>query len=62
MAEVSETSPTAVEKDVLDKYGVVVICRTREITEHFFVISAERRIRHPAVSVITEAACSELFG
>ena len=55
------TSPTAVEQDVLDKYGVVVIGRTEEITERFYVISAERRIRHPAVSVITEAARTELF-
>ena len=55
------TSPSAVEQDVLDKYGVTVIGRTDEITERFYVISAERRIKHPAVSAITEAARSELF-
>jgi len=55
------TSPTAVEQDVLDKYGVVVAGRTEEISERFYVISAERRIKHPAVSVITEAARTELF-
>ena len=55
------TSPTAVEQDVLDKYGVAVVGRTREITERFYVISAERRIKNPAVSAITEAARSELF-
>ena len=55
------TSPTAVEHDVLDKYGVRVIGRTTEVTERFFAISAERRIKHPAVSAITEAARSELF-
>lgn len=55
------TSPTAVEQDVLDKYGVAVIGRTDEITERFYVISAERRIKHPAISAITEAARSELF-
>jgi LysR family transcriptional activator of nhaA len=55
------TSPSAVEQDVLDKYGVSVICRVDEITERFYVISAERRIKHPAVSVITEAARSGLF-
>jgi len=55
------TSPTAVEQDVLDKYGVEVIGRTGEITERYYVISAERRIKHPAVSAITEAARSELF-
>jgi len=55
------TSPTAVEQDVLDKYGVQVIGRTEEINERYYAISAERRIKHPAVSAITEAARSELF-
>lgn len=55
------TSPSAVEQDVLDKYGVDVIGQTDEITERFYAISAERRIKHPAVSAITEAARRELF-
>jgi len=56
------TSPTAVEDDVLSKYGVEVIGRTDEIKERFYLISPERRIKHPAVTAITEAARSELFG
>jgi len=55
------TSPTAVEQDVVSKYGVEVIGRTEEITERFYVISPERRIKHPAVTAITEAARSRLF-
>jgi LysR family transcriptional activator of nhaA len=55
------TSPTAVEHDVLDKYRVAVIGRTDEVKERFYAISAERRIKHPAVSVITEAARTGLF-
>lgn len=55
------TSPTSVEGDVLDKYGVVVIGRTEEVTERYYVISAERRIKHPAISVISEKARSGLF-
>jgi len=55
------SSPSAVEQDVLDKYGVTVIGRTQEITERYYLISAERRIKHPAVSAITEAARSKLF-
>lgn len=50
------SSPAAVERDVLDKYGVEVIGRTNEVIERFYVISAEKRIKHPAVSVITENA------
>lgn len=55
------TSPTAVENDVVAKYGVRVIGRTDDIKEHFYAISAERRIKHPAVTAITETARSELF-
>jgi len=55
------TSPSAVEQDVLDKYGVAVIGRTAELTERYYLISAERRIKHPAVSAITETARKQLF-
>ncbi len=55
------TTPTAVEDDVVGKYGVGVIGRTSDISESFYAISAERRIKHPAVSLITDAARSELF-
>lgn len=56
------TSPTAVEPEVVDKYGVEVIGRTDEISERFYLISPERRIKNPAVTAITEAARNELFG
>jgi LysR family transcriptional activator of nhaA len=55
------TSPRAVESDVLAKYTVDVVGRTEDVTERFYAISAERRVKHPAVSVITEAARSGLF-
>jgi LysR family transcriptional activator of nhaA len=55
------TSPTAVEDDVVAKYGVRVIGRTSDIHESYYAISAERRIKHPAVSLITDSARSELL-
>jgi LysR family transcriptional activator of nhaA len=55
------TSPTTVEDDVVAKYGVRVIGRTDEIRERYYAISAERRIKHPAVVAITESARSTLF-
>ncbi len=55
------TTPTAVEDDVVAKYGVRVIGRSTDIKERFYAISAERRIKHPAVSAITETARNELF-
>ncbi len=55
------TTPTAVERDVLNKYSVTVIGRTEEVKERFFAISAERKIKHPAVAAITESARLDLF-
>ncbi|MGF1644093.1 MAG: transcriptional activator NhaR [Thiotrichales bacterium] len=56
------TSPTIVEGDVLKKYAVEVIGRTRDVMERYYVISAERRIKHPAVAMITDASRGGLFG
>lgn len=55
------TVPTTVEQDVLDKYSVNLIGRTDDVKERFFAISSERKIKHPAVSAITEAARLDLF-
>ncbi len=55
------TSPTAVEDDVVAKYGVQLIARTDAVRERFYAISAERRIKHPAVAAITTAARTDLF-
>jgi LysR family transcriptional activator of nhaA len=41
---------------------VRVLGRTSELVEEFYAISAERRITHPCVQAITEAARGELFG
>jgi LysR family transcriptional activator of nhaA len=55
------TTPTTVEDDVVSKYGVRVIGRVDDIKERFYAISAERRIKHPAVVTITETARNQLF-
>ncbi len=49
------TAPQSVEADVLTKYRVRVIGRTPELKERLYAITPERRIKHPAVSLITEA-------
>lgn len=54
-------APTAIEAHVKKQYGVNVIGRTTEVKERFYAISVERRITHPAVRAISEAARSELF-
>jgi LysR family transcriptional activator of nhaA len=47
---------SAVESDVREHYGCRTIARTREITERFYAVSLERRLKHPAVVRVSEAA------
>lgn len=53
--------PTAVEDEVVKQYGVEVLGRTAEVRERFYAISVERRLKHPAVLAICDAARQELF-
>ena len=53
--------PAAIERELCTQYGVRVVGRIPEVRERFYAISPERRIRHPAVVAITEAAHDRLF-
>lgn len=52
---------TVLERDIAKQYGVRVLGAASEVVEEFFGISVERRITHPCVRAITEAARNELF-
>lgn len=52
---------SVLEAEIEATYGVEIIGRISEIEEEFFAITVERRIRHPAVAAITEAARGALF-
>ncbi|NBX58129.1 MAG: transcriptional activator NhaR [Gammaproteobacteria bacterium] len=54
-------APLAIEDEILRQYGVVSFGRLDEPKAKFYAISTERRIKHPAVAIITEAARTELF-
>lgn len=54
-------APTAVEGDVAAQYGVQLIGKTDEVKERFYAISVERRLKHPAVVAISDAARHDLF-
>ena len=54
-------APLALRSDVERRYDVRCLGRTDEIFEEFFAISVERRIQHPCVVSITEAARDVLF-
>ena len=53
--------PTVLESEIETQYRVKTLGRTGEIVEEFFAISVERRVTHPCVVAITEAARDRLF-
>ena len=55
-------APTVLEAETCAQFGVQVLGRTSELVEEFYAISVERRITHPCVVAITQAARSDLFG
>jgi LysR family transcriptional activator of nhaA len=54
--------PTAIADMVTRQYNVVLVGATEEIKEQFYAISVKRKLTHPAVLAISEAAPFALFG
>ncbi|MBK7613198.1 MAG: transcriptional activator NhaR [Burkholderiales bacterium] len=54
-------APTVLEAETSAQYGVVVVGRSSELVEEFYAVSVERRITHPCVAAITQAARDRLF-
>jgi LysR family transcriptional activator of nhaA len=52
---------SAVEKETQRQYKVRLVGRVESIRERFYVISLEKKLKHPAVVAITEAARTEFF-
>lgn len=52
---------TVVEAQIVQQYGVKVLGRLPSVRERFYAISVERKLKHPAVLAISEAARSHLF-
>lgn len=55
------TAPSAIAGEIADQFGVVQIGSTHAVLERFYAISVERKLTHPAVVAISEAARLELF-
>ena len=53
--------PTVAVDTLVRSHSVRVIGATDDCRERFFAISAERRLRHPAVIEISRTARSDLF-
>lgn len=52
---------TAIEAEIIQQFGVRVVGRTEAVKERFYAITVERRIKHPAVKAISEAAHQTFF-
>ncbi len=52
--------PLLVVKEACERYGLEEFGRTDECTERFYAITAERRITHPLVAMITKEARDRL--
>jgi LysR family transcriptional activator of nhaA len=53
--------PSIVAEDARRQYNVRKLGDTAEIVERWYAISVERRVQHPAVAAICQAARSDLF-
>jgi LysR family transcriptional activator of nhaA len=54
-------APSAIEREIREHYRVGMIGRIETIVERFYAISVERKLKHPAVVAISEAARQDLF-
>ena len=54
-------APGVLELETIQQFGVEVIGRSDELIEEFFAVTVERRITHPCVVAITDAARGQLF-
>ncbi len=53
--------PTIIETEVQRQYGVELLGRVEPIRERFYALTVNRRLRHPAVVAMSEAAQQVLF-
>jgi LysR family transcriptional activator of nhaA len=54
-------SPTAIESEVRRQYGVRVVGRIDEVRETFYAVTAQRKVAHPAFTLLRDAAQARLF-
>lgn len=53
--------PRLLAREIEQQYRVRTLAETQAVEEEFYVLSGERRITHPCVQAITQAARTELF-
>jgi LysR family transcriptional activator of nhaA len=55
------TAPTLIEAEVQRQYNVELIGRVEAVKERFYAITINRKLRHPAVIAMSNAARQDLF-
>lgn len=55
-------APTVIQREIREKYAVERVGPTAGITERYYAITVDRRLKHPAVLAISDGARSDLFG
>jgi len=55
-------APTVIQAEIARQYKVRHVGRVKTVRERYYAISAERRLKHPGVLAITNAARTDLFG
>jgi LysR family transcriptional activator of nhaA len=53
--------PTPIAKEVQKQYGVRAVGEVEDVHERFYAVSMERRIKHPAVVAVSDAARGRTF-
>jgi len=55
-------APSAIAEEVMKQCNVRLIGQTEAVSESFYAISVDRKVKHPGIRAITEGARRELFG
>lgn len=53
---------SVIEKEICRQYRVQVVGQVEELKQHFYAITVERRLKHPAVLALVRTARQELLG
>ncbi|MDD2050983.1 transcriptional activator NhaR [Pseudomonas putida] len=54
-------APSVIAEEVKRQYSVQLLGQTDAVSESFYAISVDRKVKHPAIVAITEGARRELF-
>lgn len=54
-------APFVMKDEICRQHEVELVGEIQSVREHFYAISAERRIKHPAVLAISESAAKDVF-